>query len=127
MTPRLRRHFTTQIASCAFALAFFGTLALVCLVGARISTASGTDPGHSQEQQKQDDPRWKIQLPSPIDGQKGKEQKKQDEPLLRIETELVQIDAVVTDKQGKLAGDRALRHRHGGAARKMAGGREEAG
>ncbi len=103
MTPRLRRHFTTQIASCAFALAFFGTLALVCLVGARISTASGTDPGHSQEQQKQDDPRWKIQLPSPIDGQKGKEQKKQDEPLLRIETELVQIDAVVTDKQGKLA------------------------
>src|SRR5215475_11324610 len=125
MTLRLRQHFTTQTASCAFALAFFGTLALVCPVGVRVSTASGsergsinrfidratlatargTDPGHSQEQQKQDDPRWKIQLPSPIDGQKGKEQKKQDEPLLRIETELVQLDAVVTDKQGKLARD----------------------
>jgi VWFA-related protein len=105
MTLRLRQHFTTQIASCAFALAFFGTLALVCLVGDRISTARGADAGHSQEQQKQDDPRWKIQLPSLIDGQKGKEQKKQDEPLLRIETELVQIDAVVTDKQGKLARD----------------------
>src|SRR5262245_143570 len=105
MTLRLRQHFTTQTASCAFALAFFGTLALVCLVGVRISTASGTDPGHSQEQQKLDDPRGKIQLPSQIDGQKGKEQKKQDEPLLRIETELVQIDAVVTDKQGKLARD----------------------
>jgi len=105
MTLRLRRHFTTRIASCAFALAFFGALALVCLVGARISTARGADSAHSQEQQKQDDPRWKIQLPSPIDGQKGKEQKKQDEPLLRIETELVQIDAVVTDKQGKLARD----------------------
>jgi VWFA-related protein len=39
------------------------------------------------------------------DGQNGKEQKKQDEPLLRIETELVQIDAVVTDKQGNLARD----------------------
>src|SRR5262249_2723310 len=44
-------------------------------------------------------------LPAPTEGQKGKEQKKQDEPLLRIETELVQIDAVVTDKQGKLARD----------------------
>jgi VWFA-related protein len=105
MTLRLRQHFTTQTASCAFALAFFGTLVLVCLVGAQISSASGTDPAHSQEQQKQGDPRWKIPIPSPIDGQKGKEQKKQDEPLLRIETELVQIDAVVTDKQGKLAHD----------------------
>ncbi|MGH9767184.1 MAG: VWA domain-containing protein, partial [Blastocatellia bacterium] len=37
--------------------------------------------------------------------QKGKEQKKENEPLLRIETELVQIDAVVTDKQGKLVRD----------------------
>src|SRR5215831_8722136 len=105
MTLRLRQHFTTRIASCAFALAFFGTLALVCLVGYRVSTARGADPGHSQEQQKQDDPRWKIQLPAPLNGQQGKEQKKQDEPLLRIETELVQIDAVVTDKQGKLARD----------------------
>src|SRR5262245_22823420 len=105
MTLRLRQHFTTRIATCELALAFFGTLALVCLAGARISSACGADPGHSRDQQKQDDPRWKIQLPSQIDGQKGKEQKKQDEPLLRIETELVQIDAVVTDKQGKLARD----------------------
>src|SRR5262249_46804537 len=116
MTLRLRRHFTTQIASCAFALAFFGTLALICLVGARISTASGserystnwfidraplatarsTDSAHSQEQEgekRQVDRRWKIQIPAQIEEQKGKgEQKKQDEPLLRIETELVQID-----------------------------------
>src|SRR5262245_18994645 len=127
MTLRLRRHFTTRIASCAFALAFLGTLAPVCLVGDRISTARGADPVLSHEQEgekKQVDQRWKIQipalidgqkskeqkkqdepLPAPIDGQKGKEQKKQDEPLLRIETELVQIDAVVTDKQGKLARD----------------------
>src|SRR5262245_15240321 len=108
MTLRLRRHFTTRIASCAFALAFFGTLAMVCLVGDRISTARATDPVHSQEQEggeKQDNHRWKIQVPTPIVGQKGKEQKKQDEPLLRIETELVQVDAVVTDKQGKLARD----------------------
>jgi VWFA-related protein len=108
MTLRLRRHFTTRIASCAFALAFFVATtpvlicpALIVRVGDRVSA----DSAHSQEQQKQDDPRWKIQLPSPIDGQKGKEQKKQEEPLLRIETELVQIDAVVTDKQGKLARD----------------------
>jgi VWFA-related protein len=52
--------------------------------GARISAASGADPSQSQEQ-------------------KSQQQKKQDEPLLRIETELVQIDIVVTDKQGKLA------------------------
>ncbi|MGH9940106.1 MAG: VWA domain-containing protein [Blastocatellia bacterium] len=39
-------------------------------------------------------------------GQQSKEeQKKQDEPLLRIETDLVQIDVVVTDKQGNLARD----------------------
>jgi len=108
MTLRLRQHFTTRIVPCALALAFFGTLAMVCLVGARISTARGTDPAHSQEQEggeKQDNHRWKIQVPDPLKGQNGKEQKKQDEPLLRIETELVQIDAVVTDKQGKLARD----------------------
>src|SRR5262245_33159910 len=108
MTLRLRQHFTTRIASCALALAFFGTLALVYLVGDRIAAARGTDPVHSQEQEgreKQDNHRWKIQVPVPLNGQDGKEQKKQDEPLLRIETELVQIDAVVTDKQGKLARD----------------------
>jgi VWFA-related protein len=108
MTLRLRQHFTTRIASCALALAFFGTLALVYLAGDRIATARGTDPVYSQEQEggkKQDYQSWKIQVPTPLNGQKGKEQKKQDEPLLRIETELVQIDAVVTDKQGKLARD----------------------
>jgi VWFA-related protein len=120
MTLRLRRHFTTRIALCAVALAFFmaPTPILICpalvnfrLVGVdgRISTASGADLAHSQEQgaaKKQDDQQWKIQVPAPGGEQKGKgEQKKQDEPLLRIETELVQIDAVVTDKQGQLARD----------------------
>ncbi len=37
--------------------------------------------------------------------QKSKEQKPRDEPLLRIETELVQIDIVVTDKNGRLVRD----------------------
>jgi VWFA-related protein len=120
MTLRLRRHFTTRIALCALALAFFVAPTPVLIspalmqfrllrMGDRISTASGTDSARSQERgggEKQVDHRWKIQLPSPIGGQKGKEeQKKQDEPLLRIETELVQIDVVVTDKQGKLARD----------------------
>jgi len=103
MTLRLRRHFTTQIALWAAALAFFGPLALVCPAPAEFYTA------HSQEQggaKKQDDHKWKIQIPAPVSDQKDKvEQKKQDEPLLRIETELVQIDAVVTDKKGQLARD----------------------
>ncbi len=120
MTLRLRRHFTTRIALWAAALAFFvtPTPVLICpalvnfrLVGVdgQISTARGTDLAHSQEQEgakKQDDQQWKIQFPAPGGEQKAKgEQKKQDEPLLRIETELVQIDAVVTDKQGQLARD----------------------
>src|SRR5215475_9640839 len=97
MTLRLRRHFTTRIALYAAALAFFGTLSLICpaaakfrpvQAGARISTARGTDSGHSQEQggaKKQNDHQWKIQIPAPIEEQKGKgEQQKQDEPLLRI-------------------------------------------
>src|SRR5262245_45848784 len=129
MTLRLRRHFTTRIALYALALAVFGILALICLVGDRISTASGsergsinrpidraslatargTDSGHMQEQggvKKQDERQWKIQIPAPVEEQKGKgEQQKQDEPLLRIKTELVQIDVVVTDKEGKLARD----------------------
>jgi VWFA-related protein len=111
MTLRLRRHFTTRSAFRASAIAFFCALALTGPAPAKfysahsesvpravasvtlrsrstggdtLSTARGTD---SQEQ-------------------KGKsEQKKQDEPLLRLETELVQIDVVVTDKQGKLARD----------------------
>ena len=80
MTLRPRRHFTTRVALCALALAFLGP-PLPALVGRTFSAARGAD------------------------GQNGREQKKQDEPLLRIETELVQIDAVVTDKQGKLARD----------------------
>jgi VWFA-related protein len=36
---------------------------------------------------------------------KGAEQKSQSEPVLRIETQLVQIDVVVADKRGKLLGD----------------------
>ncbi|HEY7181625.1 MAG TPA: VWA domain-containing protein [Blastocatellia bacterium] len=80
MTLRLRRHFTIRIALYALALASF-VAPLSALVGRTFSAARGAD------------------------GQNGKEQKKQDEPLLRIETELVQIDAVVTDKQGNLARD----------------------
>src|SRR5215470_14805667 len=80
MTLRLRRHFTTRIALYALALAFFAA-PLAVLVGRTFGAARGTDE------------------------QNGKEQRKQDEPLLRIETELVQIDVVVTDKQGNLARD----------------------
>jgi VWFA-related protein len=117
MTLRLRRHFSIRIALCAAALAFFGPLPLVCPAPAEFYTV------HSQEQvgpKKQDDHQWKIQVPAPGSQQKAKgeqipapggeqkdkvEQKKQDEPLLRIETELVQIDAVVTDKKGQLTRD----------------------
>jgi VWFA-related protein len=38
-------------------------------------------------------------------GKKGGEQKPADAPLARIETELVQVDVVVTDKEGKLVRD----------------------
>src|SRR5262245_36768426 len=133
MTLRLRRHFSTQIAFYAAPTPALICPGLVksghARVGDRISTASGservsinkpiyrdtlatargTDPAHSQEQggeKKQDDHRWKIQIPVSVEGQKSQgAQQKQDEPLLRIKTELVQIDAVVTDKQGKLARD----------------------
>ncbi len=82
MTLRPRRHFTTRTAFYALAVVFFLAPALAMI---------GPDPlkfytVHSQEQ-------------------KDKEQKKQDEPLLRLETELVQIDVVVADKQGKLVRD----------------------
>ncbi|HZF40327.1 MAG TPA: VWA domain-containing protein [Blastocatellia bacterium] len=60
-------------------------------VGARISTASGSERP--------------LATARGTDSANSQEQKKQDEPLLRIETELVQIDVVVTDKQGKLARD----------------------
>ena len=81
MTLRLRRHFTTRTVLCVCALVlFWAPLTLIGPAPVKFYSV------HSQEQ-------------------KGKEQKKQDEPLLRIETELVQIDVVVTDKQGKLVRD----------------------
>jgi VWFA-related protein len=126
MTLRLRRHFITRIVLYAFTLALFGAPALA-LIGpgdaslpARLASIkdrlgkpgalqAARPRGFSQEQggeKKQDDHRWKIQIPVQIKEQKAKgEQQKQDEPLLRIKTELVQIDVVVTDKQGKLARD----------------------
>src|SRR5262245_25365938 len=82
MTLRLRRHFIIRNVFCAGALALFWASALTLTGPSQAKFYSV----HSQEQ-------------------KGKEQKKQDEPLLRIETELVQIDVVVTDKQGKLVRD----------------------
>src|SRR5262245_54801386 len=129
MTLRLRRHFTTRIAFCAGALAFFGASPLpligpgyASLPARSASIKDGLEKscapeamrtqGFSQEQKpekKPGDPNWKLPLPFPAgrqNGQRGKEeQQKQDEPLLRIETDLVQIDVVVTDKQGKLARD----------------------
>jgi VWFA-related protein len=107
MTLRPRRHFTTRIALYAFALAFFGapSLALVRPAPAKFYSVHSREQ-RGKEQEKQDDRRWKIQIPVPIEERKGKgEQQKQDEPALRIKTELVQIDVVVTDKQGKLARD----------------------
>src|SRR5262249_48360013 len=82
MTLRLRRHFTTRTVLNAGALVLFlgPALALIGPAPAKICSV------YSQKQ-------------------KDKEKKKQDEPLLRLETELVQIDIVVTDKQGKLVRD----------------------
>src|SRR5262245_11854055 len=82
MTLRLRQHFTTRTVLYAGALVLFWGPALA-LVG------PGSAKFYSVYSQEQ----------------KGKEQKKQDEPLLRLESELVQIDVVVADKQGKLARD----------------------
>src|SRR5215475_12033095 len=82
MTLRLRRHFIIRNVFFAGALALFWAPAL---------TLTGPSQAKFYSVQSQE--------------QKGKEQKKQDEPLLRIETELVQIDVVVTDKQGKLVRD----------------------
>jgi VWFA-related protein len=82
MTLRRLRRFTIRSADGAFAIASFWILVLasLCLAPAKFYAV------YSQ-------------------GQKEKEQKRQDEPLLRIETELVQIDVVVTDKEGKLVRD----------------------
>src|SRR5215831_3975662 len=82
MILRKRKHFTTRVFLYVFPLAFFwmSSEALLRLLPTKFYSV------HSQEQ-------------------KSKEQKNQNEPLLRIETELVQIDIVVTDKQGKLARD----------------------
>jgi VWFA-related protein len=77
MTLRPSRHFTTRIVLYAFTFAFFLAPILVVYLYPGYGYASGF----------------------------SQEQKKQDDPLLRIETELVQIDVVVTDKQGKLARD----------------------
>ncbi|MGE0130762.1 MAG: VWA domain-containing protein [Blastocatellales bacterium] len=82
MTLRPQKHFTIRAISYVFALALFWGLgwALLCSTPAKFYSV------HSQEQKEP----------------KEKEQKNQNEPLLRIETELVQIDVVVTDKNGKL-------------------------
>ena len=76
MTLRLRRHFTTRTVIWAGVLVLFWAPVLSFIGFAPTEFYSV----HSQEQ-------------------KEKEQKKQDEPLLRIETELVQIDVVVTDNR----------------------------
>src|SRR5215475_3942 len=82
MTLRLRRHFIIRNVFFAGALALFWAPAL---------TLTGPSKAKFYSVQSQE--------------QKGQEQKKQDDPLLRLETELVQIDVVVADKQGKLARD----------------------
>jgi VWFA-related protein len=76
MTLRLQKHFTIRAAICA--LAFGSICALVSSPPARLQTVNPQEP-------------------------QGKQQK--PEPLLRLETELVQIDVVVTDKEGKLVRD----------------------
>lgn len=88
MTLRKRKHSTIRSASRASAIALFGISiwALLWLTPPKFYSV------HSQEQKEQKEP-------------KEKDQKRQDEPLLRIETELVQIDIVVTDKDGKLVRD----------------------
>lgn len=48
---------------------------------------------------------WLFCLPVAQSQDKTKAQKPQDQDTLRIDTELVQIDVVVTDKQGKLIND----------------------
>src|SRR5574341_221576 len=95
MTLRLRKHFTT----CALFLALLAALASVNFLGARISTASGSERSFCNQS---------------IDGatlatargtDQEQKQKPQTEPMLRIETDLVQIDVVVADKAGKLVAD----------------------
>ncbi|HEY8461721.1 MAG TPA: VWA domain-containing protein, partial [Blastocatellia bacterium] len=80
MTLRPSRHFTIRIALYVLALGLF----FAPILG-QVRPASGAANG--------------------ADSSQSQEQKKQDEPLLRIETELVQIDVVVTDKRGNLARD----------------------
>lgn len=80
MTLRLPKYFTTRAA-----LYTLAAITLFILIPAKFYSV------HSQEQKAQE--------------QKGKEQKNQNEPLLRLETELVQIDVAVTDKSGKLVRD----------------------
>jgi len=82
MTLQPQRHFTTRAILYAFTFVLFvvSASALIYLSPPKFYSA------YSQEQ-------------------KGKEQKNPNDPLLRIETDLVQIDVVVTDKQGKLVRD----------------------
>src|SRR5262245_53434068 len=75
MTLRLQKYVITRAAIYALA-----ALILSLLTPAKFYSV------HSQEQ-------------------KAQEQKNQNEPLARIETELVQIDVVVTNKNGKLVRD----------------------
>src|SRR5688572_28269566 len=102
MTLRPSRHFITRTAMYAFALAFFSAPVLLLRPGyASLSAPFALAKDRSEK------PGALESTPERgfSQDQKGQEQKKQDEPLLRIETELVQIDVVVTDKQGKLARD----------------------
>jgi VWFA-related protein len=85
MTLRPSRHFTIRIALYTLVLAFFWAP----ILGPGRPASAKFQPAQSGQSQEQ----------------KNQQPKKQDEPLLRIETELVQIDVVVTDKQGKLARD----------------------
>jgi len=82
MTLQPQRHFTIRAILCVSTFVLFGVSAsaLICLSPPKFYSV------HSQEQ-------------------KGNEQKNQNDPLLRIETDLVQIDVVVTDKNGKLMRD----------------------
>ncbi len=87
MYLRPQRHFTIRAIFYVIALVIFlaSSVALTRMIPAKFYTV------HSQEQKGQE--------------QKGREQQNPNEPLLRIETELVQIDVVVADKQGKLVRD----------------------
>jgi VWFA-related protein len=95
MTLRLQKHFTTR----ALFLALIFGLTPVNFLGARISTASGSERGSING------PIADATLATARGTDQEQKQKPQTEPMLRIETDLVQIDVVVADKAGKLARD----------------------